>query len=93
MVFVILITLKLNRNGGGKDIFITGNLGEYNMTKLSDTSNDRMLLGENNEKSVLLWLLPGKYYYRFLVDGIEVLDDSRPVKLFKGKFKLVETIF
>jgi hypothetical protein len=54
------------------------------MTKLSEASK-KSIITENNEMSVLLWLLPGTYYFRFIVDGKEQIDEERQVKFYQGR--------
>lgn len=66
------------------------------MTKLSESSK-KSIINENNELSVLLWLMPGTYYFRFIVDGKEQIDDDRQVKFYQGiellKFIKIYLIF
>lgn len=61
---------------------MTGELGEdYNYLKLNVNSNDRI----NNEQTAIIYLKPGVYYYIFIVDGEEVVDENKPKKYYQGK--------
>lgn len=48
----------------GKEVYVTGEVNEYAMTELN---------GEQ-EKAAVLWLSPGKYLYRYVVDGSYAFD-------------------
>jgi len=48
----------------GREVYVTGDLNAFAMTEL---------VGEQ-EKTVVFWLRPGLYFYRFLVDGSFTFD-------------------
>ena len=66
----------------GENVYITGTFQDYRLIKLSDISYSRSGVAQ---KSVILWLKPGIYYYKFIVDGKELLDQTKKIEFYNGK--------
>jgi hypothetical protein len=75
----ILVPITWNR--GGTNVMISGTFEEYDLTLLTENQ-----MNESKEKSALLWLRPGIYYYKFIVDGREELDEMKPTFKYQDKY-------
>jgi hypothetical protein len=64
----------------GQNVYVCGTFPNYNYSKLSDVCSDPNAL----EKSILIWLKPGKYYYNFIVDGERKIDEAKPIEFMDG---------
>ena len=65
----------------GTEVILKGNFPDFPSIKMQDVYS----INSKSEKSTLLWLPPGKYFYSFIVDGTEKIDIDKPKETIKNK--------
>ena len=75
------VLVPISWKNEGKEVILKGNFPDFPKVKMQDVYS----LNSKSEKSTLLWLPTGKYYYSFLVDGKEQIDLSKPTEIIKNK--------
>ena len=73
------VLVPISWKNEGKEVILKGNFPDFPTVKMQDVYS----LNSKSEKSTLLWLPTGKYYYSFLVDGKEQIDLSKPTEIIK----------
>jgi hypothetical protein len=79
--------ILINRDKKGEDVYLVGTLAQNKKIKLT---NDLGL--SPKERSVIIHLRPGLYYYNFIVDDVEVIDPSVAKQEFNGKLMNVVNV-